>query len=53
MNCVSSVSPVEELAGLGVEVVELALEDRDHVPWHVLVDLGILERSASGRLFLR
>ncbi len=36
---------VEELAGLGVEVVELALEDRDHVPGDVLVDLGVLERA--------
>ena len=36
---------VEELARLAVEVVELALEDRDHVPGHVLVDLGVLERA--------
>ena len=40
-----AVSPSRNLVGLGVEVVELALEDRDHVPRHVLVDLGILERS--------
>ena len=33
----------EELGRLGVEVVELALEDRDHVPRDVLVDLGIGE----------
>ena len=35
----------QELRGLGVEVVELALEDRDHVSRHVLVDLGVLERA--------
>ena len=36
---------VEEAAGLGVEVVELALDDRDQVPGDVLVDLGVLERA--------
>jgi hypothetical protein len=36
---------VEELPGLGVEVVELLLEDRDDVPGDVLVDLGVLERA--------
>ena len=36
---------VEELAGLGVEVVELLLENRDDVPGHVLVDLGVLDRA--------
>ena len=30
---------------LGVEVVELALEDRDHAPGDVLVDLRVLERT--------
>jgi hypothetical protein len=35
----------EELLRLVVEVVELALEDRDHVPRHVLVRLGVLERA--------
>ena len=35
--------------GLVVEVVELALEDRDHVPGHVLVDLGVLERAPALR----
>ena len=34
-----------ELGGLGVEVVELPLEDRDHVAGDVLVDLGVLERA--------
>jgi hypothetical protein len=29
--------------GTRVEVVELALEDRDHVPGHVLVDLWVVE----------
>ena len=45
MNCSSVCSPREEAAGLGVEVVELALEDRDQVPGDVLVDLGVLERA--------
>src|SRR5919107_3297202 len=34
----------EVLGGLVVEVVELALEDRDDVPRHVLPDLRIVER---------
>jgi hypothetical protein len=34
-----------EPGGLGVEVVELTLEDRDHAARDVVVDLGILERS--------
>ena len=46
MNWSSGDLAVEEPAGLGVEVVELALEDRDHVPRDVLVDLGIGERPA-------
>ena len=33
----------QEAGGLGVEVVELPLEDRDHVPGDVVVDLGVLE----------
>ena len=33
---------LEEPRGLGVEVVELPLEDRDHVPRNVLEDLRIL-----------
>ena len=45
MNSSSSVCPSRNLLGLGVEVVELALEDRDHVPGHVLEDLGVLERA--------
>ena len=36
---------MDELVDLRVEVVELALEDRDHVPRDVLVDLGV--RSGS------
>ena len=47
MNWSSGVSPVEELLGLGVEVVELALDDRDHVPGDVLVGLGVLERAGA------
>ena len=35
----------QEAGRLGVEVVELALEDRDHVPGDVLVDLRVLERA--------
>ena len=37
----------EELLGLVVEVVELALEDRDDVPRDVLADLGVLERALA------
>ena len=47
MNSVSRASPGEELRRLGVEVVELPLEDRDDVPRDVLEDLGVLERAAS------
>ena len=36
---------LQEARRLGVEVVELALEDRDHVPRNVLEHLGVLERS--------
>ena len=39
---------VEEPGGLGLEVVELPREDRDHVPGHVLDDLGVLQGAASG-----
>jgi hypothetical protein len=39
---------LEEAGGLGIEVVELPLENRDDVPGHVLEDLGILERSGAG-----
>ena len=46
MNCSSVCSPREEAAGLGVEVVELALDDRDQVPGDVVVDLRVLERAA-------
>ena len=48
MNSSSGMSPCEELGGLRLEVVELPLEDRDHVPGHVLQDLGVLERAALG-----
>jgi hypothetical protein len=43
---------LEELAGLGVEVVELPLDDRDHVARDVLVDLGVLERPAAALALL-
>src|SRR5665809_14820 len=36
---------LEELLRLVVEVVELALDDREHVPRHVVVDLGVLQRA--------
>jgi hypothetical protein len=35
----------EEPRRFGAEVVELVGEDRDHVPGHVLVGLGVLPRS--------
>ncbi len=38
---------VEELGRLGVEVVELALEDRDDVPGDVLDDLGVAQRAGT------
>ena len=53
MNWSSAICAVEELARLGVEVVELALEDRDHVPGDVLVDLGVLERARPALALLR
>jgi hypothetical protein len=37
----------EVALGFVVEVVELALEDRDDVAGHVLDDLGVLERSLA------
>ena len=48
MNSSSGSLAGEELRGLRLEVVELALQDRDHVPGHVLQDLGVLERAALG-----
>ena len=47
MNSVLGRLAVEELVGLVVEVVELALEDRDDVPGDVLVDLGVLQRAGA------
>ena len=38
----------EELPRLGVEVVELALEDRNHVPGDIGTDLGAGERAPGG-----
>ena len=38
----------EEFGRLGLEVVELPLEDRDHVPRDVLQNLGVLERATLG-----
>ena len=52
MNSSSGVSPREELLGLVVEVVELALEDRDDVARDVLVDLGVLERALAALALL-
>src|SRR5204863_9371458 len=37
----------EELARFAVEVVELALDDRDDVPGDVLVGLRVLQRAGS------
>ena len=42
---------LDELVDVGVEVVELALEDRDHVPGHVLVALGVLARPGLALAF--
>ena len=43
--------PVEELRRLGVEVVELALEDRDDVTGDVLDDLWVRERAGRPVVF--
>ncbi len=48
MNSSSGGLPLEEFRGLGLEVVVLPLQDRDHVPRDVLQHLGILERAAWG-----
>ena len=40
---------LEKARGLGVEVVELSLEDRDHVTGHVLQHLRVLARAGAGR----
>ena len=48
MNSFSGVSPREVLLGLVVEVVELALEDRDDVTGDVLADLRVVERTRLG-----
>ena len=47
MNSFSGGLAGEELLGLVVEVVELALDDRDDVPGDVLVGLGVLERAGA------
>ena len=39
---------LQELRRLGLEVVVLALQDRDHVPRHVLEHLRVLQRAALG-----
>jgi len=39
---------LQELAGLRLEVVELPLDDRDHVPGDVLQNLRVLKRAALG-----
>ena len=38
----------QEFRRLGLEVVELPLDDRDHVPGHVPQDLRIRERASGG-----
>ena len=48
MNSSSGGLAAEELLGLVVEVVELALEDRDDVSRDVLQDLGVFERALCG-----
>ena len=48
----SGVLTVQELARLGVEVVELALDDRDQVARDVVVDLRVLERAQASLALL-
>ena len=43
---------VQEALRLGVEVVELALDDRDQVPGDVVVDLRVLERAQASLALL-
>ena len=43
---------VQELARLGVEVVELPLDDRDQVARDVVVDLWVLERAQASLALL-
>ena len=38
----------EELGRFRLEVVELVLQDRDHVPRHVLEHLRVLQRASLG-----
>ena len=45
MNWFSGQLAGEELLGFVVEVVELALDDRDDVPGDVLVGLRVLQRA--------
>ena len=47
MNWFSASCAGEELLGFVVEVVELALDDRDDVPGDVLVGLGVLEGAGA------
>ena len=47
MNSFSARLAVEVLLGLVVEVVELALEDRDDVTRNVLADLRVLEGALA------
>ena len=47
MNSFSGVLAGEVLLGLVVEVVELALEDRDDVARDVLADLRVVERPLA------
>ena len=44
---------LEETGRFGIEVVELALEDRDHVPRDILDHLGVLERAGTSLRFSR
>ena len=52
MNSFSGSSLGEELLGFVVEVVELALDDRDDVPGDVLVGLRVLERADAALALL-
>ena len=52
MNSSSGSALGEELLGFVVEVVELALDDRDDVAGDVLVGLGVLQRADAALALL-
>ena len=46
MNSSSGVSPARNFVASVLKSSNSRCEDRDHVPGHVLQDLGVLERAA-------